>query len=71
MRTATGVKARRRLTPARRNGKQLPSGEGAVRQNTKTETFAKHFQPDRALLIGGDGIELEEFLSKPATHWVG
>ncbi|NLB65872.1 MAG: ATP-binding protein [Lentisphaerae bacterium] len=59
---------------ARRNGKttaiEVKSGR-APKYHKGTETFAKHFQPDRALLIGGDGIELEEFLSKPATHWVG
>lgn len=57
-----------------RNGKttaiEVKSGR-APKYHKGTKTFAKHFQPDRALLIGGDGIALEEFLSKPATHWVG
>ena len=33
--------------------------------------FAGAFGPDRSLLVGGDGIPVEEFLSRPAEHWVG
>lgn len=33
-------------------------------------TFAKVFKPKRQLLIGGQGIGLEEFLSKPAAYWL-
>lgn len=32
--------------------------------------FADAFRPARKLLVGGDGIEVEEFLSKPVRHWV-
>ena len=32
--------------------------------------FADAFRPDRSLLVGGDGIAVEEFLSKPVEHWV-
>lgn len=32
--------------------------------------FADAFRPTRKLLVGGDGIALEEFLSKPVAHWV-
>ena len=32
--------------------------------------FADVFRPDRSLLVGGDGIAVDEFLSKPAEHWV-
>jgi predicted AAA+ superfamily ATPase len=32
--------------------------------------FARQFKPRRQLLVGGQGIPLEEFLSKPAAHWV-
>ena len=28
------------------------------------------FRPDRSLLVGGDGIAVDEFLSKPVEHWV-
>jgi hypothetical protein len=34
------------------------------------EAFARQFKPQRQLLVGGQGIPLEEFLSKPAAHWV-
>ena len=32
--------------------------------------FADAFQPDRTLLVGGDGIELEAFLSRPVMEWL-
>jgi uncharacterized protein len=34
------------------------------------ETFARQFKPKRQLQVGGQGIPLEEFLSKSAAHWV-
>ena len=34
------------------------------------DAFAKLFKPKRQLLVGGQGIPLEEFLSKPAAHWL-
>jgi hypothetical protein len=34
------------------------------------EAFAKRFKPKRKLLVGGQGISLEEFLTKPASHWL-
>jgi len=34
------------------------------------EAFARQFKPKRQLLVGGQGIPLEEFLSKPAAHWL-
>jgi uncharacterized protein len=34
------------------------------------EAFARIFKPKRQLLVGGQGIALEEFLSKPAAHWL-
>ena len=36
-----------------------------------TAAFAQAFQPTRTLMVGGDGIALEEFLMKPVTHWIG
>jgi len=33
-------------------------------------TFGKAFRPTRKLLVGGDGIPVEEFLLQPVTHWV-
>ena len=32
--------------------------------------FADAFRPTRGLLVGGDGIAVDEFLSKPVEHWV-
>ena len=34
------------------------------------EAFSKKFTPDRQILVGDGGIPLEEFLGKPAGHWV-
>jgi hypothetical protein len=34
------------------------------------EAFAAAFKPKRTLLVGGDGIAVEEFLSRPVEHWV-
>lgn len=31
--------------------------------------FVEAFKPKRRLLVGGDGIAVEEFLSRPAEHW--
>lgn len=33
--------------------------------------FAKHFSPKKTLLVGAQGIALEEFLGQPAEHWFG
>jgi predicted AAA+ superfamily ATPase len=32
--------------------------------------FSAAFAPQRKLLVGGDGIPVEEFLSRPVGHWV-
>lgn len=32
--------------------------------------FSDAFGPARKLLVGGDGIAVETFLSKPVTHWL-
>jgi len=34
------------------------------------EAFSRAFGPGRALLIGADGIGVEEFLSRPVTEWL-
>ena len=36
-----------------------------------TAAFSQAFHPTRTLMVGGDGIALEEFLMKPVTHWIG
>ena len=32
--------------------------------------FSEAFKPRRTLLVGGDGISLEEFLTRPVDHWL-
>lgn len=32
--------------------------------------FVEAFKPRRTLLVGGDGIPIEEFLLQPVTHWM-
>ena len=32
--------------------------------------FSDAFNPARTLLVGGDGIAVEEFLLEPVSHWV-
>ena len=34
------------------------------------DAFAAAFKPARRLLVGADGIAIEEFLSRPVEHWV-
>lgn len=35
------------------------------------EAFAAAYRPKRKLLVGGQGISIEEFLHKPAAYWFG
>jgi len=58
----------------------LQSGERIVSLEVKSgrarsdysgmDAFAKIFQPFRKLLVGGQGIPLEEFLATPISNWV-
>jgi predicted AAA+ superfamily ATPase len=41
--------------------REVPAGMAA---------FVEAFRPKRTLLIGGDGIALEEFLAHPVAHWI-
>jgi predicted AAA+ superfamily ATPase len=34
------------------------------------EAFAAAFKPTRTLLVGADGIPLDEFLTRPVEHWL-
>ncbi len=58
-----------------RAGRRLTAIE--VKSGRATDTlpgmaaFAGAFKPQRKLLVGGDGIPVDEFLSRPAAHWVG
>jgi predicted AAA+ superfamily ATPase len=57
-----------------RAGRTLTAIE--VKSNRSRDTnpglaaFAESFRPMRQLLVGGDGIPVEEFLLKPVRHWV-
>ncbi|HWQ37502.1 MAG TPA: ATP-binding protein [Burkholderiales bacterium] len=58
------VKAGRRLAAI-----EVKSGR-APQAHRGTAAFAGAFKPSRSLLVGGDGIELGEFLSRPVLHWI-
>jgi predicted AAA+ superfamily ATPase len=48
---------------------EVKSGR-APQSHSGTAAFAEAFKPQRTLLVGGDGITLEEFLARPVHHWV-
>jgi len=57
-----------------RSGKTLIAIEvksGRARETLRgMEIFADAFAPKRKLLVGGNGIALDEFLSRPVEHWM-
>lgn len=48
---------------------EIKSGRSSVTQPGMA-AFAEAFRPTRKLLVGGDGISIETFLSKPVEYWV-
>ncbi len=58
------MRAGRRLTAI-----EVKSGRSGHAQ-PGLAAFAAAFKPKRKLLIGGDGISLEEFLARPVEHWI-
>ncbi|MCC7067763.1 MAG: ATP-binding protein [Burkholderiales bacterium] len=58
------VQTGRRLTAI-----EVKSGR-APQAHAGTAAFVAAFRPQRTLLVGGDGIALEEFLMQPVSHWV-
>lgn len=50
-------------------GLEVKSG-GAPLAHSGLAAFQTAFRPKRTLLVGGDGIPLEEFLSRPVTDWL-
>jgi len=58
------VKAGRRLTAI-----EVKSGR-APQAHPGTAAFVQAFKPQRTLLVGGDGIALQDFLSRPVSDWV-
>ena len=58
------VKAHSRLTAI-----EVKSGR-APQAHSGTASFAAAFKTKRTLLVGGDGISVEEFLSRPVSEWL-
>ena len=58
------VKAHSRLTAI-----EVKSGR-APQSHPGTAAFAAAFKTKRTLLVGGDGISVEEFLSRPVSAWL-
>jgi len=58
------VKAGRRLLAI-----EVKSGRAPV-AHSGLAAFAGAFKPQRSLLVGGDGIPVEEFLAQPIAHWI-
>ena len=57
------VKAGRRLLAI-----EVKSGRAPL-AHAGTEAFAAAFKPQRSLLVGSDGIVLEDFLGRAVSHW--
>ena len=61
-------------------GFRSPLGRGGDgdrdQERTRSRDAAGHgrlrgaYRPTRLLLVGGDGIAVDEFLSQPVEHWV-
>lgn len=47
---------------------EVKSGR-APKSHPGLAAFRDSFKPSRALLVGGDGIALEQFLTEPVSHW--
>ena len=58
------VKAHSRLTAI-----EVKSGR-APQAHSGTAAFAAAFKTKRTLLVGGDGISVDEFLSRPVSEWL-
>ena len=58
------VKAGRALTAI-----EVKSGRAPL-AHAGTAAFTQAFKPQRCLLVGGDGIAPEDFLTRPVAHWV-
>jgi hypothetical protein len=58
------VKSRSRLTIIEVKSGRVPQAHAG------TAAFASAFKVQRTLLVGGDGISVENFLSKPVRDWL-
>jgi len=59
------VQAGRRLITV-----EVKSGRAPL-AHAGSAAFAAQFKTHRSLLVGGDGVSVEEFLTRPVEHWVG
>lgn len=57
------VKAGRRLVAIEVKSGRAPLAHSGI------AAFAAAFKPQRSLLVGGDGIALDDFLARPVAHW--
>ncbi|MCX7065143.1 MAG: DUF4143 domain-containing protein, partial [Proteobacteria bacterium] len=48
---------------------EVKSGR-APQSHPGISAFAAAFKPKRSLLVGGDGIAVDEFLARPVAHWL-
>lgn len=48
---------------------EVKSGRAPL-AHSGTTAFVEAFKPQRSLLVGGDGIALNDFLMQPVSHWV-
>lgn len=57
-----------------RGGKKLVAIEvksgRVMRSLPGMDSFRSAFSPDRCVLVGGDGLSVEDFLSRPAETWI-
>ena len=49
---------------------EVKSGR-APQAHAGTDAFNQAFKARRSLLVGGDGVGLDDFLSQPVAHWIG
>jgi len=59
------VRAGRRLLAIEVKSSRAPTTHSGL------TSFIERFRPARPLLVGGDGIPVEEFLSRPVEDWLG
>jgi len=58
------VRAGRRLTAIEVKSGRAPQAHPGI------AAFKAFFKPHRTLLVGRDGIAVEEFLTRPVAHWI-
>ena len=59
------VKAGRRLLAIEVKSGRAPQAHAGI------AAFTAAFKPQRSMLVGGDGVALDEFLGRPVSYWIG